>query len=424
MKTTEVFTPGTLPRHTYVSRDEQEKELLRALGVSGYLVAVTGPSKSGKTVLCEHVLGDDRLIMLPGGGIREESIFWERLRSKLAIPSSKSTTTSASKTSQITGEAKASLQVPLLASGEGKLSGSHGDGRSVATTETYSGLDGLGLLYRLRDSNRVLVVDDFQYIPDMVRRSLSEQFKEAARQDCKIILVSVDFRADAVVRSNPDLLGRVVGIPVPYWTPVQLHKIALQGFPLLKLTATESFLRELSYESLRSPQLMQAICLSVCQFLEVDETQPELRPLVQSDVDLAEIFRRTAMLSNCQSLVDVFIAQATPRHSSDPEYLLCSGKTVLLAEFILRGLAYGKERALEKSYQKVLADMEYLRSGGKDLTRSVIPALDRYSKAQAQSGKANPVPIEWDRGRMMLHVTDPYFMFYMRWGKRWANQFL
>lgn len=423
MKSIEIFTPGTLPRHTYVSRDEQERALQRALEVAGYLVAITGPSKSGKTVLCEHVLGEERLVLLAGGGVRDEDDFWSRLRSKLALPVGTAKTTTLSTTAQLSGEGKAGLSIPFIAFGEGKIGGTIGDGRSSATTETHTSTDGMSLLRHIRDTGRVVVLDDFHYLPDKVRRSLAEQFKEAARQECKIILVSVDFQSDAVARANPELLGRVVGIAIPSWTPLQLEKIAEQGFPLLNLNPTEDLVRVLCYESLRSPQLMQALCLQLCFSLNIESTLQRTKRVASVEANLEHVFRQTAMLANCQSAIDIFVAQAKQKHKSDPEFNLQSGRVVSLAELILRALAFGTGGTIEKTYQQLLADMEFLRQGGKDLTRSVIPALDRYADSRKRLGEAESTSIGWDRGRLTLSVTDPYLMFYLRWGKGWANRF-
>jgi len=58
MKVTDVFTPGSLPEHTYNSREDLRLEwrLLEALETKGIIGSVSGPSKSGKTVLCESVV--------------------------------------------------------------------------------------------------------------------------------------------------------------------------------------------------------------------------------------------------------------------------------------------------------------------------------------------------------------------------------
>ena len=62
-KFSEVFKPGTFPEMTYVSRHSKhtqytyEERLKQSLAIDGYLTYIVGPSKIGKTVLCESVIG-------------------------------------------------------------------------------------------------------------------------------------------------------------------------------------------------------------------------------------------------------------------------------------------------------------------------------------------------------------------------------
>ena len=55
-----VFTPGGQPSITYVGREHLKLEdAVREPLVKGYSInVVTGPTKSGKTVLCRHVLSE------------------------------------------------------------------------------------------------------------------------------------------------------------------------------------------------------------------------------------------------------------------------------------------------------------------------------------------------------------------------------
>jgi predicted AAA+ superfamily ATPase len=59
---TDVFTPSAFPKRTYVRREEDrlERRLRDALETPGEVISVSGPSKSGKTVLVERVVGEDK----------------------------------------------------------------------------------------------------------------------------------------------------------------------------------------------------------------------------------------------------------------------------------------------------------------------------------------------------------------------------
>jgi tRNA A37 threonylcarbamoyladenosine biosynthesis protein TsaE len=71
-KAVEVFTPNDTPTFTYVDRatHQFEQRLRNALEIPKMVVSVSGPSKSGKTVLVKKVLQADNLIQVWGSSIR------------------------------------------------------------------------------------------------------------------------------------------------------------------------------------------------------------------------------------------------------------------------------------------------------------------------------------------------------------------
>src|SRR5262245_44878109 len=84
----DVFTPSSFPEHTYVVRrdDDLEEKLRFALKTRGQIVSLSGPSKSGKTVLVERVVGKDNLIPVVGAGIREPDQVWTRVLDWMEAP--------------------------------------------------------------------------------------------------------------------------------------------------------------------------------------------------------------------------------------------------------------------------------------------------------------------------------------------------
>ncbi|MCO5125259.1 MAG: hypothetical protein M9915_16140 [Rhizobacter sp.] len=68
MKRAEVFTPNALPSVTFVEEHLKDKKklLLQNLEQGGAVIAISGPSKSGKTVFVETTLGYDNLIQVSG----------------------------------------------------------------------------------------------------------------------------------------------------------------------------------------------------------------------------------------------------------------------------------------------------------------------------------------------------------------------
>jgi hypothetical protein len=66
--TGDVFTPGRMPDVTYNPRSEHDVEgaLRRFLDNRGAALTLSGPTKSGKTVVVERVLPRDEALWIPG----------------------------------------------------------------------------------------------------------------------------------------------------------------------------------------------------------------------------------------------------------------------------------------------------------------------------------------------------------------------
>src|SRR5215216_7104540 len=96
----EVSTRTPRPTQTYVERDNLHHErLLREwMRSSTQIASISGPSKSGKTVLVQHVVGEDNLITVSGASVRAADQLWERVLDWYGEPH----TTTASRTDTIT----------------------------------------------------------------------------------------------------------------------------------------------------------------------------------------------------------------------------------------------------------------------------------------------------------------------------------
>ena len=252
MKANEIFTPGSLPTHTYYDRAELnlEFDLLNAIETRGFICSVSGPSKSGKTVLCESVIGKRGMVLVTGGGINKETDFWQRLRARLGLPASRTSQKATSTSTDLSSEISAGVQLPFIAKGGGKIGGSIGGSTENMIASTYDGPDGIGLLEFIRDKKLCLVVDDFHYIGRKIQKSLAQQFKEAARAGCIIVVVSVTHRSDDAIRANPvsEAELQLLIYPIGLRRNLELSQIKASLFlnsPRIKLFLIELQLRAL-----------------------------------------------------------------------------------------------------------------------------------------------------------------------------------
>jgi hypothetical protein len=135
---------------------------------------------------------------------------------------------------------------------------------SSSTSQNYSTTNLDAIVREIGDSDYVIFVDDFHYIERDVREEIGKQIKAAAEKGIRICTASVPHRSDDVVRSNPELRGRVTAINMSYWDAIELAQIADRGFKELNVDLAPAVVRALAAEAFGSPQLMQAICLSFC----------------------------------------------------------------------------------------------------------------------------------------------------------------
>src|ERR1700680_1350654 len=148
MKVTDVFTPGSLPEHTYNSREDLRLEwrLLEALETKGIICSVSGPSKSGKTVLCESVVGKRKMLLVTGGGVSNENSFWQKVRQKIGIPESRTRGQQVQFDVGGSAQIKGEMQLPLFVDAGASVEAKSNIGLSHEDSNTFVGLFGVDLL--------------------------------------------------------------------------------------------------------------------------------------------------------------------------------------------------------------------------------------------------------------------------------------
>lgn len=237
LKATEVFTPGSFPTHTYVERSGErlEQALRDAIDTPGQVVSLVGPSKSGKTVLVERVVGRDSLITVTGAGIQSPDDIWSRVLDWMGTPTtqSKGSATSGKVGAEVGASGSASLLG--LAKGTGEVKGAVEAGYESEQSKSFERTGLAQIVKEIGGSDFVVLVDDFHYMPRAVQSEAAKSVKEAVRLGVKVCTAAVRHRGDDLVRANPELRGRVRAVDLEYWGSTDLRKIATAGFGELQL---------------------------------------------------------------------------------------------------------------------------------------------------------------------------------------------
>jgi hypothetical protein len=211
---TDVFTPNDFPEYTYVTRTgpNLETRLADAVSTPKVVVSISGPSKSGKTVLIEKTVGKDNLILVSGAEVKNGSELWSRVVAWMGGPITVAEQTGKSTAHRAGGEVAGKAGVPLLTEAAGRASYDNTNTASTVVTETRTADSLNQIVTEIGDSSFVLLLDDFHYIPKDAQAEVAQQIKAAAERGVRICIATVPHRADDVVRTNHELRGRLAQI--------------------------------------------------------------------------------------------------------------------------------------------------------------------------------------------------------------------
>jgi hypothetical protein len=410
-RVTEVFTPSDMPSYTYVERPNQklEQRLKQAFEVPKMIISISGPSKSGKTVLVNKVIEKDNLIHLSGSTIRSPDELWAHTLQWMDVPSERveKRGTSVETGIELHGEGK--VGIPLVAGATAGGKGSLERATSDETTKTFAAGGLQQVVREIGGSNFVLFVDDFHYIPKEVQTEIGKQIKAAAEAGVRICTASVPHRKDDVVRSNPELRGRVTGIDSDYWDESDLMQIAHKGFAELNMDVSPGVIQRFAREAFGSPQLMQAICMNACFEQQVSEKLPKLHRSEIDFVHLQSIFERTSTLTNFSSMIEQLHKGPRQRGVERKEYEFIDGTKGDVYRCVLLAMKADPPR-LSFRYDEMLRRVESVCTGDRPSGSSVSQALEQMTTI-AKLVQDAPV-LEW--GEDVLDIIEPYFLFFLR----------
>lgn len=418
LQSTEVFTPGSFPKHTYVERAQEglETRLRQALATKGMVVSLVGPSKSGKTVLVEKVVGRDNLITITGAGIQSPDQLWGRVLDWMNAPR---TTTQASTTgTKILGEGSTTgrADIPLIGGiqGTAKLGTELNNQSTSSSTHDRSGLS--QVVKEIGESEFTVLLDDFHYMPVEAQKESAKSIKEAVRLGVRVCTASVVHRGDEIVRSNPELRGRTVSVDMQYWRQEDLVAIGAVGFDKLNFEVDPQSLQQLSVEAAGSPQLMQSLCLQTCFLLNIEHRQ-QARASVKLDKQQVEtILHRTAATTDFRSLVDVLDDGPRTRGMERKLYSFRDTTQGDVYRCILKAVA-ADPPCLSFDYNELTRRTHNVCARESPPGASITSTCTHMSKLAIEKFP-NERAIDWDENKQVLDVPDPYLLFYLRWSGR------
>ncbi|MDC3418336.1 ATP-binding protein [Aquibacillus salsiterrae] len=386
----QVFKPASFPQYTYISRKSKdlnidfELRLQQALKISGCLTSIVGPSKMGKTVLCEKVIDLENLIEVSGVDFNNKNEFWS-----------------------IVG-AKAGLPVSGLFSEVDKYEGTNSQ-KELNRTEKYL-LNKDKVINYFKDNGLVLVLDDFHYAEEEIQLHIAQQLKDAIRKEFKAIVISLPHRADDAIRKNADLTGRLNLINMEPWQIEELEEIAKRGFNQLGVKINAELARKIAIESLTSPQLMQYICLSISTLMDLDNIQIE----EISEEVLENAYKFTTVNFEYKDVVKVLKEGPNTRGKQRKIFITSKGKSLDIYGLIVESIADNPPlMGLTIDELKYRIDNIITDSDKKPDKKTIRESLNKLQAILNEKENIYRV-FEWKDNT--VHILDPLFLFFLRWG--------
>jgi hypothetical protein len=399
----EVFVAGGQPTFTYVERSAEHIELkfARAIATPNQVVSLSGPTKTGKTVLCRRMLGNRQFVWIDGGQVKDGDDFWKRVAYELNLPSTTEKINESEKELGLEG----SIPMVITASGSQLFRSSAKETRELKSLASA--------ITHMTQEKIMLVIDDFHYIEEAPRTELMRNVKGAVFNGLKVILLSVTHRVFDAIKAESELTGRFTAISLPHWTDTDLAQIPIKGFKELGTICPEPVMVQLCSEAQENPFLMQKFCWEICFDLGIEHDKFFGSHEIPPTYDTAAMLRRLSLDAGLP--IYQKLAAGPQSRKVRAKRPLRKGGVADIYQAVLLALAESGPAAVT-TYDELREQLGDLLSEQIPQKHEITSALKHLSRISQRIGAGSAV--DWDEDKRVINLADPYLRFYLRWQVR------
>lgn len=409
-KVEDVFSPRSFPENTYIHRITAgnktiDQKLEKALMMKGNLIFVSGASKSGKTVLCHKVIPDEKFIDLSGNQISSKEDFWNHIAEQLSLSDIVTTTTGMQNSEVRVVKGSANFNAGIMGTGIGAGIGADTSENVVSTNQITASRarTETQIIRYIIDNDKVLVIDDFHYIPKEIQLYIARTLKTELFHGLKAVILSLPHRSDEAIILNPDLIGRTTSIEIPLWTTNELKEIAVKGFTLLNVPVSDECISLLAQESISSPQLMQDNCFNLAY--------GSMGSSITTATVKAAFSETASNYAHYDKLVSTILHGPSQGQGRRKLYQTAD-KDVDIYELML--LALKADPPVSKlSLEEIKNRISELLVNHERITSSIISGT--INKLISLIKKDMPDLDALEYKNKELYILDPFLLFYLRW---------
>ena len=342
-------------------------------------------------------------------GARQDD-FWQVVIEQLDLFQSTGTEEKKETASKLGGKGSAGANF-LVAKGSVEI------GAEIGTSRASSAVHGRTVSSRVAAlrglAKTALVIDDFHYVPRDLQGGIIRALKPLIFDGLPVVIIAIPHRRYDAVKVEKEMTGRISPIDIKTWSPSELTFIPRVGFDLLKYDVPSATCASLASEAIGSPHLVQEFCRGICRLLQT-ETAKVRSNLNVSEKQLDSVFQDTA--ETIGRPIFEKLARGPRQRSDRVQRELRDGETVDIYQLVLHGLAHLRPGLVSIEYEE-------LRGAIREVSASQIPQLQEVARVlkhmatiAATDQSSTPV-IDFEDEEKKLHITDPFFAFYLRWGE-------
>src|ERR1017187_1363556 len=344
-------------------------------------------------------------------GARQDD-FWQVVIEQLDLFQSTGTEEKKETASKLGGKGSAGANF-LVAKGSVEIGAEIGTSRASSAVHGRTVSSRVAALRGLANAKTALVIDDFHYVPRDLQGGIIRALKPLIFDGLPVVIIAIPHRRYDAVKVEKEMTGRISPIDIKTWSPSELTFIPRVGFDLLKYDVPSATCASLASEAIGSPHLVQEFCRGICRLLQT-ETAKVRSNLNVSEKQLDSVFQDTA--ETIGRPIFEKLARGPRQRSDRVQRELRDGETVDIYQLVLHGLAHLRPGLVSIEYEE-------LRGAIREVSASQIPQLQEVARVlkhmatiAATDQSSTPV-IDFEDEEKKLHITDPFFAFYLRWGE-------
>ena len=227
-----------------------------------------------------------------------------------------------------------------------------------------------------------------------------------------VVLIAIPHKRYDAVKVEREMTGRIFPLSIPLWSETELAYIPKEGFKQLNVKPDGKLIDVFSKEAIGSPHLIQEFCRKICKESEILDDSRNWE--IATDGNEIELILSSVAESIGRPMFDKLARGPRQRSDRIPRSLKSGGVTDIYG-LILAALAHMKPGLETVEYEQLRTAIRDVGKGKLPQANEITRVLGHMSTIAASDESSTPV-IEYEEEEQLLHITDPFFAFFLRHG--------